>query len=357
MNYFDTYVSNSLAPSSNQSYFLSGEKCISRSFYKIRNGGKFEYSFVYSNVIYSTFADGSHSQANLKCDKWEILSLKALVVDGKTRDFSNPKIEREYQLTFDGKISKEIEIDGEIYTDGMVINAEKGDYICLEMEFSGDGKMPYFDELWIPAYRFVDGKWIESNRTPLSNMIGIKREVEKKIGFLGDSITEGIGADKNSYEWYNAKIADLSSENYSYYNLGIGFGRANDIATDGIWLSRAKHLDIVTFCAGVNDLNRGFTAEKIKENITKIVNILTKNNVKVIVFTVPPFNYDEDRRAKWNDVNDYIMNTLSKSVDVFDLVPIWGEDAPNEHIARFGGHPNADGCLALAKEFVKRNFF
>ena len=51
------------------------------------------------------------------------------------------------------------------------------------------------------------------------------------------------------------------------------------------------------------------------------------------------------------------MNTLSKSVDVFDLVPIWGEDAPNEHIARFGGHPNAEGCLALAKEFVKRNFF
>ncbi len=357
MNYFDTYVSNSLAPSSNQSYFLSGEKCISRSFYKVKNGGKFEYSFVYSNVIYSTFADGSHSKANLKCDKWAISSLKALVVDAKTRDFSNPKITREYQLTFDGKISKEIEIEGEIYTDGIVINAEKNDYICLEMEFSGDGKMPYFEEIWIPAYRFVDGKWVESNRTPLSNMIGVKRDVKRKIGFLGDSITEGIGTPKNSYEWWNAEIAELSGEENSCYNLGIGFGRADDIASDGIWLQRAKGLDIVTLCAGVNDICQGYTAEKIKENLTKIVNILTKNGVRVILFTVPPFDYNEERREKWNDVNNYINNTLSKTVEVFDTVSIWGQDAPNEHCARYGGHPNSEGSLALAKEFIKREFF
>lgn len=357
MNYFDTYVSNSLAPSSNQSYFLSGEKCTSRSFYKVKNGGKFEYSFVYSNVIYSTFADGSHSYANLKCDKWEILSLKAMVVDGKTRDFSNPKITREYQLTFDGKISKVIEVDGEIYTDGIVINAEKDDYICLEMDFFGEGKMPYFDEIWIPSYRLVDGKWVESNRTPLSNMIGIKREVEHKIGFLGDSITEGIGTEKNSYEWWNAKIAEMSSDKNSYYNLGIGYGRADDIASDGIWLERAKKLDIVTLCAGVNDICQGYSASKIKENLTKIVRILRKNGVRVILFTVPPFDYNEEKTKIWKEVNEYIVNELSKETEIFDTVSIWGLDAPCEHRARYGGHPNSEGSLALANEFVGRKFF
>lgn len=357
MNYFGTYVSNSLAPSSNQSYFLSAEKCTSRSFYRVKNGGKFEYSFVYSNVIYSTFADGSHSRANLKCDKWEILSLKALVVESKTSDFSNPKIIREYQLTFGGKISKEIDVDGEIYTDGIVINAEKDDYICLEMDFFGDGKMPYFEELWIPAYRLVDGKWVESNRTPLSNMIGVKREAHSKIGFLGDSITEGIGTPKNSYEWWNAKIAEMSGEENSYYNLGIGFGRADDIASDGMWLERAKHLDIVTLCAGVNDICQGYKADKIKDNLTKTVNILKKNNVRVILFTVPPFDYNEEKTKIWKDVNEYIVSVLSKEALVFDTVSIWGLEAPNEHCARYGGHPNSEGCLALANEFVKRKFF
>ncbi len=357
MNYFDTYVSNSLAPSSNQCYFKSEEKCISRSFYKVFVGGKYEYSFVFSNELYSTFADGSYSQANLKCDKWEILSLKALVVDSKTRDFSSPKIVREYQLTFDGKISKEIDIEGEIYTDGIVINADKGDYICLEMEFSGDGKMPYFEEIWIPAYRFIDGKWVENKKTPLSNMVGVKRTVEKKIGFLGDSITEGIGSAPNSYEWWNAKIAEMTGEINSYWNLGIGYGRADDIATDGIWLKRAKNMDIVTLCVGVNDIGQGYKSDKIKENIEKIVNILTKNDVRVILFTVPPFDYNEERREKWNDVNDFINNKLSKKVEVFDTVAIWGQDAPNEYMARFGGHPNEEGSLELARKFVEKKYF
>ena len=355
MNYFDTYVSNSLAPSSNQSYFLDDEKCISRSFYKVYTGGKFEYSFLFSNTIYSTFADGSHSQVNLECDKWEILSLKALVIDSKTRDFSIPKIVREYQLTFDGKISKEIE--KAVYTDGMVINAEKDDYICLEMEFKGEGKMPYFEEILIPSYRLDDGKWVKNNKSPLANMIGIKRQVEKKIGFLGDSITEGCGTENNSYDAWCAKIAEKSSEKNSYWNLGIGFGRADDIATDGIWLERAKNLDIVTVCIGVNDICQGFSTWKIKDNITKIINILKDNNVRVILFTVPPFDWNEEKTKKWNEVNDYINKKLSKKVEIFDTVSIWGQDAPNQNLSRYGGHPNKEGCEALADIFVEKSLF
>ena len=357
MDYFNIYTSNSLAPSSNQSYFKDEEKCISRSFYKVYTGGKFEYSFLFSNTIYSTFADGSYSQANLKCDKWEVLSIKALVVDSKTRDFSSPKIVREYQLTFDGKISKEIEIDGEIHTDGMVINAEKGDYICLEMEFVGEGKMPYFEEILIPAYRFIDGKWVQNNKSPLANMVGIKRPVEKKIGFLGDSITEGIGTPNNSYKGWCQQIAEKSNPNNSYWNLGIGFGRADDIATDGIWLNRAKSLDIVTLCIGVNDICQGFSVSKIKDNISKIVNILNENNTKVILFTVPPFDYDEEKTKKWNEVNDYIKNKLSRKVEIFDTVSIWGKEEPNSNLAKYGGHPDVVGCEALANEFISRGFF
>ena len=359
MNYFDTYTSNSMAPSSNQSYFMGdGKPFTTRSFYKVSVGGKYEYSFIFSNQIYSTFSNGSYSQVNLLCDKWEILSLKAIVVDGNVKDLANPKIQREYQLTFDGKISKEIEVNKEAFTDGMVIEADKNDYICLEMELKGEGKIPYFEEILIPAYRQIgEDEWEENKKTPLANMIGIKREVSKKIGFLGDSITEGCGTEINSYDTWGAKVAEMSSEENSYWNLGIGYGRADDIATDGIWLSRAKNLDIVTLCIGVNDICQGFKVDKIKKNIKKIVDILTDNDVRVILFTVPPFDWQGDRIEKWQEINEFINKKLSKKVEIFDTVSIWGQDAPNENLSRYGGHPNKEGCLALAEKFVEKKYF
>ena len=359
MNYFDTYTSNSMAPSSNQSYFIGdGKPFTTRSFYKVSVGGKYEYSFLFSNQIYSTFADGSYSQVNLLCDKWEILSLKAIVVDGNVKDLSAPKEQREYQLTFDGKISKEIDVKGEAFTDGIVIEADKNDYICLEMELKGEGKIPYFEEILIPTYHQTsENKWVQNNKTPLANMVGIKRKVDKKVGFLGDSITEGCGTEMNSYDTWCAKVAEMSSETNSYWNLGIGFGRADDIATDGIWLSRAKNLDIVTLCIGVNDVCQGFKVDKIKKNIKKIVDVLTKNNVRVILFTVPPFDWQGERIEKWQEVNDYINNKLSKKVEIFDTVSVWGQDKPNQNLSRYGGHPNKEGCLALAKKFIEKKFF
>ena len=42
---------------------------------------------------------------------------------------------------------------------------------------------------------------------------------------------------------------------------------------------------------------------------------------------------------------------------IFDTVSIWGQDAPNTNLSKYGGHPNAEGCLALAKEFVEKKFF
>lgn len=359
MDFFKTYTSNSMAPSSNQSFFYGDAKVhTTRSFYKLTLGGKFEYSFLFSNTIYSTFADGSHSQVNLECDNWEIVSLKALLVDSKTRDFSNPKIIREYQLTFDGRMSKELISGGEIYTDGIVIEADKNDYICLEMELKGDGKIPYFEEILIPAYELnSEEKWEYSNKTPLANMIGIKREVNKKIGFLGDSITEGCGTENNSYDAWCAKIVERSSDENSYWNLGIGYGRADDIATDGIWLSRAKNLDLVTVCIGVNDICQGFKTDKIKKNIKKIVEILQENDTKVILFTVPPFDWDEERTKKWKEVNEFIYEKLANKVEIFDTVSIWGNEPPFENLSRYGGHPNKEGCLALAKAFVEKNYF
>ena len=354
MSYFKKYASNTLAASGNQSYFISDDNDqIGRVFYKVFAGGSFNYSFMFTNVIDSTYADGSHSKANIKCEKWTIKSAKIMVVDGNATDLKNCEFKFETALLFNKKTQKEV-ISGEIFnSDPVSIECNKGDYICLEMVFNGK-QIPYFEELIIPSYRLIDGKWVESKKTPLACMVGCDRQVEKKIGFLGDSITEGIGVQNNSYEHWCAKIAEFTGEQYSYWNLGIGFGRAADAASNGSWLAKAKEMDAVTICFGVNDLGRGYSPMEIKCNLESIVRILKDNKVRTILFTIPPFDYEESRKQKWMDINAYILNELSKITEVYDVVPIWGDKLPNEERAVYGGHPNEEGCLKLAKDFMEK---
>lgn len=349
-NYFNKYVSNTLASSQNQLYFTSdGKRQVGRVYYKVFSTGEYEYSFLFNDAIDSTYADGSISKVNETSGKWSIHSVKALVCSKDSPDV----IVSETQLAFAKKTEKAVSEGESFVTDGVKISVGEGELLCLEIEFSGT-KIPYFEEIIIPTKLFIDGEWRDDKRVPTPSMVGVKRQVEKKIGFFGDSITEGIGTPCGSYTHWNAKIAELLGEKYSYWNLGIGFARAADGASNGGWLNKAKEMDIVTICLGVNDMGRGYSAMEIKCNIESIVRILKDKRIRTILFTVPPFGYDEKTKEKWLDVNDYIRCSLSKITEVYDVVPIWGDKAPNEQNAIYGGHPNEEGCLKLAEDFVKK---
>jgi hypothetical protein len=82
--------------------------------------------------------------------------------------------------------------------------------------------------------------------------------------------------------------------------------------------------------------------------LTFVVESLKENGCRVILQTTPPFDYPEERRIVWEEVTRRIKCEFADKVDlVFDCVPILGEkDAP--HMAKYGGHPNAEGCTAWA---------
>lgn len=345
-----SFSSNTLAPSSNQSWF-KGEGNIhkGRIFYKVFAGGIYNYSFMFTNTIDSTFSDGSHSQANLICDNWDIISLGIYI----TKTVSNClKNDDKIALTFNGKESKSV-ISGEIfYTDIVELECEKDDYICLEIEYKGNGKIPYMEEMMIPSFVYENDEWIEGKQTPLCASILCDRKVEKKIGFFGDSITEGIGVANNSYAWWCSQIAEIVGEKYSYWDIGVGYGRAKDGASKGAWLNKAKMLDIVTVCFGVNDICQGYSEEIVKNSLYTIVTELKNAGKRVILFTVPPFDYDENKEKIWRSVNNYIKTELSRLAQIYDVVPILGHEAPNEHKAKYGGHPNEEGSTLLAKDFT-----
>ena len=348
MRFFDKYSSNTLAGSGNQTWFSAQEKTTGRMFYRVFAGGEYEYGFLLSNITDSSFADG----ANLICDEWKLHSARCGVC--KSIDEAKP----DKTLYFGGKTEKNV-MPGEFFAaDGVMLAAEAGDYICVEITFSGE-KIPCHEEIIIPTFVKSGGGFAESKKVPVISMVGCDRAVKGKIAFLGDSITQGIGTEADSYTHWAARIAGKAGTEYSFWDLGIGCARAADAATDGAWLFKARSADFVSVCLGVNDIFGGYTAEEIKSNLNKTLQRLADSGCKTGIFTVPPFDFEGEHRKIWEDVNAYIKTGLAGKVRyVFDTAKVLGENGA-EYKAKYGGHPNAEGCEALAEcfcAFIKEKF-
>ncbi len=362
MNYFDIFTSNTLAGSGNQCFFYADENTVSkcRIFYKVFCGGEYEYSFLISNIIDSSFDDGSVSYGDLVIGEWKIHSAGVGVTDFcDSETFSEPS--EMIPITFGGNTERTVK-EGEVFTtDSVILDANEGEYLCIEIEYSGK-QIPKHEESIIPSFVLTDGKWVPSKDHPYLSMVGCDREVKARICFLGDSITQGIGTTFNSYRHWCAVVAEKLGYDYSYWNIGLGYARANDAAQDGIWLYKAKQNDIVFVCMGVNDLGRGFTADQIKDNLTKIVDKLRDAGCKVILQTIPPFDYEGEKIAKWNDANAYIKEELSNKVDyLFDTVEVLKNNNSEPYRTKYGEHPNDEGCQiwgeTLANELLKLDLF
>lgn len=353
MKWFDTYKSNTLAGSGNQFYFMpeDNEPHTGRIYYKVFAGGRYTYSLLFSNIIDCTYFDGSVSHCNLLCDEWEILRASIGVCHDCGENLAG-EVETFHPLTFQGAIHKTV-MPGEFFTtDGLELEVKKDDYLCLEIEFRGS-RIPCHEESILPVFVKEKDKWIPSKHVPVPGMIGCDREVRARIGFLGDSITQGIGTAVNSYLHWNALVAEAMGPDYSYWNLGLGFGRASDAASDGAWLFKAKQMDMVIVCFGVNDVCQGRTEEEIQKDLLTIVLELKKAGVKVMVQTLPPFDLQEDALEKWLRVNEYIRHDLVKEADaVFDVVPVLINGLEQEGEAKYNGHPNEEGCKAWADALI-----
>ena len=349
MNIFDEYTSATVASCAQQGIFDGGyEKKTGRLFVKLNQNASGGFKVMFQNITDGTFRRAMPTMANHIIDEWTVSDMRACIYTG---DISAPP-EKTLQMNgesgwtdilFCGKKAKYVG-PGEFFeTDEFALSGRKGDYLCLEYSFCG-GRMPCFEEVRLPVYVQSDGEWRFDVRMPLPSFIGIKKEKKSRIVYWGDSITQGIGPAINSYAHWTAVVSELIGEEYAHWNIGIGCGKARDAATEGAWYYKAKHGDIIFLCFGVNDVNAGFSTEEICKNLDKTVSLLKKHGCRVIVQTLPPFNYTDIKKERWEAVNEYIRTRMPGKADrVFDCVPVLGKPG-EENIARYGGHPAAEGC-------------
>lgn len=338
------YVSNTLAACANQTFFETGGEILhGMIFLKIFKGGRYKYRFGFSALIDSTFSDGSLSRCNDVCPDWKIHGLKIAVTNECDPDLAE---NTEFtDVTFDGRESVTVKSEKTCFTDSVELCGEKDSYLCLKIDFSGK-KLPCHAESIIPIYRLTDGKRELSPYVPVPVFTGIERSVKKKVAFIGDSITQGIGSTFNSYRHYAAVTAEILGSEYAFSDLGIGYARGFDAATDGVWLRRAKLNDAVCVCFGVNDIFQGYTARQIKDSIMTIIKKLKESGAAVLIQTVPPFDYDEKHEPIWREINDFIIKEAVPLADAFfDCRSVLSADAADSPKAKYGPHPNDEGHI------------
>ena len=72
----------------------------------------------------------------------------------------------------------------------------------------------------------------------------------------------------------------------------------------------------------------------------------------MVLQTIPPFDYREEKIVLWKNLNRYIKRQLSMKADlIFDCAAILQKSEGEPHIAKYGGHPNEIGCERWGAEF------
>ena len=79
------------------------------------------------------------------------------------------------------------------------LSIREGDYLCVQIAFRGS-RIPCHPEINIPSFVKDGSRFVPSEYVPVPNMIGARRNVKARVGFLGDSITQGLGTDLDSYD-------------------------------------------------------------------------------------------------------------------------------------------------------------
>lgn len=165
-----------------------------RSYYRLTFGGTQRYSLLFGNTVDSTFADGSRSRVNQVIGSWKIHACRVgLTAEADMNEAKEPRTF--YDVTFAGNRQKTVLPGEQFHTDPVLLSAKAGEYLCVEMCFSGK-ELPCHPESWLPGFLKMDGGWEYTTKIPFASMVGYDRRVKKRLIFLGDSITQGIALRK-----------------------------------------------------------------------------------------------------------------------------------------------------------------
>lgn len=351
MNDYILYPSNTYAGSCNNYMLRSNEERLvtSRMCFRVEEGGTFPYRFFFNNAVDGTYDNGSVSRANLFGDPYEVVSAYAGTLHTLLDAVKQLPLKA---VTFGGKASRSVAAGEEYMSDELTLDVGKDEYLVFEWTVKGKN-IPYTPDKMFTCFTRFGDDWRAGRECPQPTAIGCRRPIKGEMAFWGDSITQGLGTCDNKYEFWVAEIGKRLP-GVAVRNLGLGFGRASDAASRGVWFGKAAQYPFVSLCFGVNDIMQGCDADGIKESISQAVTGLRERGVKVGIFTIPPFDYNGGQEKIWRECCAYIKEEIAPMCEYcFDTAPVWGMKPPYDHLSRWFSHPATPGGEILADVFVK----
>lgn len=345
-----------------------------RTYIKLRENGLLNLKFWDSNAIDSTWDRGEMARGSQLGGDWLIEA--AYVADGGKTPSGDVVEGSQIPVTFAGKAAKKVTPGEKFWSDGVSIYLPEEHYLSFTWtitSFSPGSTIPYnVEQMLVTAYdapgnvahQEAAASFTESdNLLVFPSYIGYKKDVEEQIVFLGDSITQGVRTAKDAYEYWVARIAEEMGTNVGVWNIGSGWGRAYDTATDGSWLYKAKQGNKVIITLGVNDIDIGKrSAEQLLTDLTTIVSKINEHNPKaeIIMFTVPTFNFKGEQESVWRKVNQSIRTNPPVGVcRVFDVANVLSQATPNDNLLKpeymssaEDPHPNGVAGKAICEAFM-----
>lgn len=109
---------------------------------------------------------------------------------------------------------------------------------------------------------------------------------------VGDSFTEGLedpGPDGRIYRGWADRLAELlagGADEFRYANLAVRSRKMREILTDQVPVAAAMKADLVTLCAGTNDIIRpGSDPDHVAQMFDDAMTQLTAAGSHVVIFT------------------------------------------------------------------------
>lgn len=182
--------------------------------------------------------------------------------------------------------------------------------------------------------------------TPATQAQGGKKTY--KVLFLGDSLTEGYGIDKDkSYPLVAAKILKDKGVAIEVVNGSVSGSTTASGKSRLKWFSKAKP-DFVFLALGGNDALRGIKVDASKKNLAAVIELAKALKIKIFLagMMAPP-NYGKE----YGDAFRQMYLELEKKYHIptmpFLLEGVAGEKKLNQED---GIHPNIDGHKMMGQK-------
>jgi lysophospholipase L1-like esterase len=348
-----------------------------RTYIRPREYGLFQFKLWHSNTVDSTWADGAESKANDPGGRWRIES--CYVADGGKQPDGHIVKGTERAVTFAGSSSKDVQQGEQFWSDSVAVEIPDNHFLAFSWALTIDGPdegIPFNTETLLASAYEAEGDLASQasgegyapagNRQMLPSLLAYEKAVEKRIVFLGDSITQGVRTEQDGSAFWAAKIAAGLGPDIGVWNIGSGWARAYDLVNDSAWLSKAKQGDEVVVCLGVNDIGTANRSSgQLIADLNSIIEQLhgSKPGLAIWLCTLPAFNFSGEQEIVWRTVNEWIRNCAATSAEavsgIFDIASVIGQAVPNDQLLRpefmspyDDPHPNGDAGTAVAEAFL-----